>query len=117
MTTHYKDGLRRAKAPQATCESDFAKLRAWFTSTGGFGASNRVTVQVVPAGGGSNTEYSASGGASLMTVSGFDGNTKGPADDATRAVFVAEMVRRDCSPSPRRVLKLPSRWQLPTVKF
>jgi hypothetical protein len=32
-----KDGKRRAQALKSTCEADFAQLRSWFTTTGGFG--------------------------------------------------------------------------------
>ena len=87
----FHDGLRRAKAVRSSCESDFAQLRAWFKSSGGFGTKNRVTVLIDKASDGSNNGYHKGGGSS-MTITPFNlSPNKSLADDGTRAVFVAEL--------------------------
>jgi hypothetical protein len=42
----YADAKRRAKVLMATCETDLVKIEKLFGITGGFGVSNRVTLQV-----------------------------------------------------------------------
>ena len=87
-----KDGKRRAKALKSTCEADFAQLRSWFTATGGFGPKNRVTISIISTGLGANGQYQTGGGMWIQ-INGFDGKpNKDLADDAVRAVFVAEAV-------------------------
>ena len=87
-----KDGKRRAKALKSTCEADFAQLRSWFTATGGFGPQNRVTISIISTGLGANGQYQT-GGEMWIQINGFDGKAnKDLADDAVRAVFVAEAV-------------------------
>ena len=87
-----KDGKRRAKALKSTCEADFAQLRSWFTAAGGFGPKNRVTISIISTGLGANGQYQTGGGMWIQ-INGFDGKpNKDLADDAVRAVFVAEAV-------------------------
>lgn len=45
-----KDGKRHAQALKSTCKADFAQLRSWFTTTGGFGPKNRVTISIISTG-------------------------------------------------------------------
>jgi hypothetical protein len=84
-----KDGKRRAQALKSTCEADFAQLRSWFTTTGGFGAKNRVTISTISAGLGANGQYQT-GSTMSMQINGFDGKpNKDLADDAVRAPFLS----------------------------
>jgi hypothetical protein len=88
----FSDGLRRAQALKSSCESDFAQMRAWFSATGGFGASNRITLLVDNATLAYNNSYQT-GGATKVVMNPFDGYpNKNLADDGTRALFVAEVV-------------------------
>jgi hypothetical protein len=89
--TDLSDVLSRAEALKATCEDDFEKLKQWFGITDGFGPSNRVKVIVDTAGFGSNGGYRPDGSSS-MTINAFDHSGSTYAEDAVRAVFVAEMI-------------------------
>lgn len=90
--SEFGDALRRAQALLSSCEADFAQLRGWFTSTGGFGPSNRITVFVTSYGGGGINFRYQTDGTTKVIVDAFDGSPdKELADDATRAVFVAEV--------------------------
>jgi hypothetical protein len=87
--TDRSDALTRANALKATCEDDFKKLRQWFGITDGFGPSDRVTVTIDTARYGSNGGYIHDGKSSML-VNTFEGDGI-YANDAVRAIFVAEM--------------------------
>lgn len=94
----------RAEALYESCENDFKILKEWFGIKDGFGASNRITVQVQPDSFAHNYRYK-SDGSSLITVNPFDnfpgvqGSIAGasPVDPAilnetVRMLFVAEAI-------------------------
>lgn len=88
----FKNVQRRAQQLLATCESDFYVLRSWFGLNDGFGASNRVTLQVEPASYARNFGYK-SDGTSFIRMNPFDDfAVQEQADDAVQSLFVAEMI-------------------------
>jgi len=102
-----KDGKRRAAALKSTCEADFAQLRSWFTTTGGFGPKNRVTISIISTGLGNNGQYQTSG-ATWIQINSVDGKSnKDLADDAVRAAFVVEAVELLISYQNIRTKKTP----------
>jgi hypothetical protein len=88
------NGLKRAQALKATCETDLDKLKQWFGVTSGFGTSNRVTLTIFKPSKdihfyGTNGGY-MSDGTSYVLVYPFDSSVL-YGDDAVRAIFVSEM--------------------------
>jgi len=88
----YADSLRRAQALQNRVESDFAKLLNWFGISAGFGPTNRVTLSVDKDSLARNYGYKKDG-TTFVRMDPFQGATdQALADDAVRALFVAEIV-------------------------
>jgi len=89
----FTDALRRAQALQHAVEGDFAKLLNWFDISGrNFGPGNRVTLSVDQEALAKNYGYKRNG-LTFVRMDPFQGaSDQGRADDAVRALFVAEIV-------------------------
>src|SRR4051812_2846925 len=86
----FGDARHRAEALQRTCEKDFSRLASWFGVSAGFGPSNRATLQVETQSLANNNGYRANG-TIRCSLHHFDGAVDSArADDAVRALFVAE---------------------------
>src|SRR3954447_19014574 len=86
----FGDARHRAEALQRTCEKDFSRLASWFGVSAGFGPSNRATLQVETQSLANNNGYRANG-TIRCSLHHFDGAVDAArADDAVRALFVAE---------------------------
>ena len=89
---NYSHANARAQALQSAVERDFAKMAAWFNINAGFGPSNRVKVLIDTASIARNNNYHADG-TSLITITPFnDKPDNSMSANATRALFVAELV-------------------------
>lgn len=93
----YEDSLsgaqQRAIALSTTCESDLDRLESLFGETGGFSATNRITIEVNNPGGGlaSNFGYH-SDGSTKITMTPWSGvNPIATADEGARLELVAEL--------------------------
>jgi hypothetical protein len=88
----FSDAKRRAQALQKTVETDFAKVLGWFGVNSGFGPGNLVILSVDAASLAFNHGYK-NNGTTLVQMNPFQGGlNQDLADDAVRALFIAEIV-------------------------
>lgn len=90
----YVDAKRRAQALMATCEADLVKIEKLFGVSGGFGVTNRVTLQVDSPPGDSaialNNGYRTDGSTLILMDPQNLFYLEDVADDAVRSEFIAE---------------------------
>jgi hypothetical protein len=88
----YPNAKQRAQAIKANCESEFATLRSLFQNTKGFGATNRVTLQVEKASLASNNGYHSDGSTKIVMNPFDELGTSTVADDAVLSLYIAEII-------------------------
>ena len=74
------------------CEKDLATLESWFSTTGGFGHHNRISISIDPAGQfGFNQGYQTDGSTIIVSNPFNNGQTTNSSNESCQMVMVAEL--------------------------